>query len=156
MGLNVNQPGRFKDPRSGDYFSVSPEGEIEFYEMKKIKLVDVKVPCDAVFDSSLASLADTVVSAVGLPGDVSEEIGQAITNAWIIVSKNAKDSNETCNVLIVGDEDKIQVGFLNYDTALNFPANDPSLGALQQCVDEVKHLTLPTRGHLLTMIKKKA
>jgi anti-anti-sigma factor len=155
MGLNVNQPGRFKDPRSGDYFNVTPEGQIEFYEMKKVRMAEIKIHCDASFDTTLSNLVENVANSVGLPDSIREAVCQAMTNAWILVSKNAKDASETCNVIVVGDEEKLQVGILNYDTALNIAANDNSLNTLKQCVDDVKHVTLPSRGHLLVMIKRK-
>ncbi len=155
MGLNVNQPGRFKDPRSGDYFHITADGKIEFYEMKKIKLAELRIPCEPAFDSCLTSLVEAVASSLNLPDQVSESAGQGVTNAWLLISKNARDASETCNVMVVGDEEKVQIGILNYDTALNLPPNDTSLTNLQQCVDEVKMITLPTRGHLLTLVKRK-
>lgn len=155
LGLSVNAAGRYRDPRSGDYFSVTAAGEIEFYEMKRIRIAEMKLPCDAAFDSCLSAAAQTVAKTVGLPDKVAEAMDQAITNAWILVAKNAKDSGETSTVLIVGDEDRLQVGILNYDNGLNIGPTDPFLNTMRQCVDEVKHLALPTRGHLLVLIKKK-
>ena len=66
MALNVSQPGRFKDPRSGDYFSVDAEGKIEFYEMSKVKMVDIKLPCEEHYGEALLSMVESVTVSCGL------------------------------------------------------------------------------------------
>jgi len=70
MGLNVSQPGRFKDPRSGDYFSIDQNGTIEFYEMSKVKMIEAKLPADMDFTAGLTSLAAGLATRLKLPADV--------------------------------------------------------------------------------------
>jgi anti-sigma B factor antagonist len=154
MGLNVSQPGRFKDPRSGDYFSVDQNGTIEFYEMSKVKMVEVKLPCDLEFASSLTSLATSLATHVKLPSNVTASIQRSIDEASQLVHKYASGANETCNVLLVADTEKLQIGIVNHGNALNVKQDDPALKALGQTMDEVKHQALPTRGFLLTMTKR--
>src|SRR4051812_4404620 len=154
MGLNVSQPGRFKDPRSGDYFSVDQNGTIEFYEMSKVKMVEVKLPCDLEFAASLTSLATSLATHVKLPANVTASIQRSIDEASSLVHKYASGANETCNVLLVADTDKLQIGIVNHGNALNVKHDDPALKALSQSMDEVKHQALPTRGFLLTMTKR--
>ena len=155
MGLNVNQPGRFKDPRSGDYFSVDSAGTIEFYEMSKVKMVEAKVPCDIDSSSSLAALASSLAERCHLPAGVAGAAQRAIDEVCAIIRSHSSDANETCNVLMVGDSDKLQIGFVGYGNALNLKSEDPALKAIQGTMDEVKHQVLPTRGFLLTMTKRK-
>lgn len=155
MGLNVNQPGRFKDPRSGDYFSVDASGTIEFYEMAKVKMVEAKVPCDIDFAASLAALARNLADACSLPASVTDAVQRALDEACAAVRAHAGDASETCTVLMVGDQDKFALGLVGYGNALNFQADDPALGSIQGVMDEVKHQVLPTRGFLLTMVKRK-
>jgi anti-anti-sigma factor len=154
MGLNVSQPGRFKDPRSGDYFSVDQNGTIEFYEMSKVKMVEVKLPCDLEFAASLTSLATSLATHVKLPANVTASIQRSIDEASSLVHKYASGANETCNVLHVADTDKLQIGIVNHGNALNVKHDDPALKALSLSMDEVKHQALPTRGFLLTMTKR--
>lgn len=152
MALNVTQPGRFKDPRSGDYFSVDTEGKIEFYEMSKVKMVDVKLPCEEHYGESLLSLVESVTVSCGL-GSIAPDITAAANLAWTGVATNATDPFETCSVIIVGDQNKIQVGLLSYGTALQMNQGDPVLAGLANKLDEVKHVPLPNSGHLLTLVK---
>ncbi|TVR14588.1 MAG: anti-sigma factor antagonist [Planctomycetota bacterium] len=152
MALNVTQPGRFKDPRSGDYFSVDQEGKIEFYEMSKIKMVDIKVPCEEHYGESLLSLTEAVTVSCGL-GSIAAEITAAVQLAWTGVATNAADPLETCNVIIVGDQNKIQVGFMSYGTALDMRKDDPILAGLGNKLDDLRHVDLPNNGHLLTLVK---
>lgn len=154
MGLNVSQPGRFKDPRSGDYFSVDQGGTIEFYEMTKVKMVEAKLPCDIDFAPSLMTLANSLAKRLKMPADATAKVERGIDEACSIIRKHAQDSNETCNVLLVGDQDKMHIGFVNYGNALNIRTDDPGYKALENTMDEVKHSVLPTRGFLLTMTKR--
>src|SRR4051812_40729471 len=154
MGLNVSQPGRFKDPRSGDYFSVDQNGTIEFYEMNKVKMLEMKLPCDIEFAGGLTALANSLAKRLKPSGDATAKVEKSIGEACAIIRKHSTDSNETCNVLMVGDQDKVQIGIVNYGNALNIKADDAGLRSLENIMDEVKHSVLPTRGFLLTMTKR--
>jgi anti-sigma B factor antagonist len=153
MGLNVPQPGRFKDPRTGDYFSVDAEGKVEFYEMSKIKMVDIKVPCEEHYAEGLLAFVEGVCQSCGIAA-IAGDLTSVLTLAWTAVANNASDPHEVCNVLIVGDQDKIQVGFLGYGNSLEMQADDPVLMGLRNRMDDVKHINLPCRGHLLTLVKR--
>jgi len=154
MGLNVSQPGRFKDPRSGDYFSIDQNGTIEFYEMSKVKMVEAKLPCDMDFAAGIQTLAASLAARLKLPAALSTSVQKGIFDASTMIRSNAKDANETCNVLLVGDQDKLQIGIVGYGNALNIKPDDPNLKALESSMDEVKHTILPTRGFLLTLVKR--
>jgi len=154
MGLNVSQPGRFKDPRSGDYFSVGQDGTIEFYEMSKVKMVDLKVPADAAFAPALMAMAGSLANSAGIGEAVVGDLERSVDEACSLIAKNASDPSETCNFLMVAEKDKFQIGIVSYGNALNVQSNDAALAVIQQTVDEVRHQVLPTRGYLLTMIKK--
>jgi anti-sigma B factor antagonist len=154
MGLNVSQPGRFKDPRSGDYFNVDGNGTIEFYEMTKVKMVEAKLPCDIDFATGLISLASGLAKRLKLSSDVASKVERGLDEACSMIRKHASDANEVCNVLMVGDQDKMHIGFVNYGNALNIRSDDPALKSLENSMDEVKHQVLPTRGFLLTMTKR--
>lgn len=154
MGLNVSQPGRFKDPRSGDYFSVDSDGTIEFYEMSKVRLVDLKIPADPAYAGTVASSTRALAAGAGLGDAAIGELEQAIDEACSLIGRNASDPNETCNFLIVADKDKVQVGVVSYGNALNIASGEPAMAVIQQSVDDVRHQVLPTRGYLLVMIKK--
>lgn len=154
MGLNVSQLGRFKDPRSGDYFSIDQNGTIEFYEMSKVKMIEAKLPCDMDFAAGISSLATALAVRLKLPADMTSRVQKGVNDASELIRGNAKDANETCNVLLVGDQDKLQIGIVGYGNALNLKPGDPGLKALESNMDEVKHTVLPTRGYLLTMTKR--
>lgn len=154
MGMNVSQPGRFKDPRSGDYFSVDPAGTIEFYEMSKVKLVEVKLPCDLDFGGPLTDLALSLAARTRLPSTVTTAVAKAIESAASLIRSHATDANETVTVLLVADAEKMSLGFVNHGNALNIKADDQALVGLNSAMDEVKHQVLPSRGYLLTMVKR--
>jgi anti-sigma B factor antagonist len=154
MGLNVSQPGRFKDPRSGDYFSVQQDGTIEFYEMSKVRLIDVKVPADPAFAPGLKALAASLTGGQGVSASISAEVERCVDEACSLIGRNASDATETCNFLMVAEKDKIQIGIVSYGQALNVQANEPALQVIRSSMDDVKHQVLPTRGFLLTMIKR--
>ncbi len=154
MGLNISQPGRFKDPRTGDYFSVDAAGTIEFYEMSKVKMAELKIPAHTDFAEAVAPLASSLCAACKLPASVADAIGKALTRAGSLLNSKASDVNETCNVLLVADQEKLQVGIVSYGTGLSIRADDEALGAMARLVDEARHQVLPTRGNLLILVKK--
>jgi anti-sigma B factor antagonist len=154
MGLNVSQPGRFKDPRSGDYFSIDQNGTIEFYEMPKVKMIEAKLPCDMDFAAGITSLTASLAARLKLPPDISTRVQRGISDACALIRQHAGDANESCNVLVVGDQEKLQIGIVGYGNALNFKPDEPGLKGLESSMDEVKHQILPTRGYLLTMMKR--
>ena len=154
MGLNVSQPGRFKDPRSGDYFSVDQAGTIEFYEMSKVKLVEVKLPCDLDFGGPLTDLALSLAARTKLPASVTSAVAKAIEETSSLIRSHATDANETVTVLLVADAEKMSLGFVNHGNGLNIKTDHPTLATLNSTMDEVKHLVLPSRGYLLTLTKR--
>lgn len=155
MGLNVSQPGRFKDPRTGDYFSVDASGTIEFYEMTKVKMAELKVPAMVDLGAAVAPLAQGLAAQCKLPAPVAEAARLALTRIGALVGAKAADANETCTVLLVADPDKLQIGVVSYGSALSVRSDDPALRELATMVDEVKHQVLPTRGNLLTLVKRR-
>jgi anti-sigma B factor antagonist len=155
MGLNVSQPGRFKDPRTGDYFSVDPAGTIEFYEMTKVKMAELKLP--AILDLGLTAtpIAEGLCAQCNLPTTVTVAIGKALVRVGALLGAKAGDANETCTVLLVADPEKLQIGIVSYGSALAIRSDDPVLRELAGLVSEAKHQVLPTRGNLLTLVMKK-
>jgi anti-sigma B factor antagonist len=154
MGLNVSQPGRFKDPRSGDYFSVDPAGTIEFYEMTKVRMAELKLPCDITFAAAAGAIAQELCASCKLPETVAAAVAKGLDELGKVVRSRAIDANESCNLLLVADQEKFQVGMVSYGNALALKADDPVLKAVGDGLDEVKHLVLPTRGHLVTLVKR--
>ncbi|MFW5858890.1 MAG: STAS domain-containing protein [Planctomycetota bacterium] len=153
MGLNVSQPGRFKDPRSGDYFSVDANGTIEFYEMSKTRIVDVKLPADPQFSQGLIALATSLAGAAGVDAETIPDIQRAVDEICSLIAKNTEDKNQTCNWLLVGEKNRIQIGVVSYSNALNISMDDPAIQIIKQSMSEVKHMVLPTRGYLLALVK---
>ena len=155
MGLNVSQPGRFKDPRTGDYFSVDAAGTIEFYEMSKVKMAELKLPAHTDFAAAVVPLATSLCATCNLPSTVASAIGRALTRAGTLLNTKAGDANETCNVMLVADQDKLQVGIVSYGSALSVRADDMALREVAGMVDEARHQVLPTRGNLLILVKRR-
>lgn len=155
MGLNISQPGRFKDPRTGDYFSVDAAGTIEFYEMTKVKMAELKLPAVIDLGAAAAPLAEGLCAQCKLPAAVASSARKALLRAGALLAAKAGDANETCTVLVVADPDKLQIGIVSYGSALAIRTDDPALRELAGLVSEAKHQVLPTRGNLLTLIIKK-
>ena len=154
LGLNVSQPGRFKDPRSGDYFSVDANGTIEFYEMSKVRILDLKIPSDPAFAAGLIGLATALAGSCGMPAASVPDVERSIDEICSVIARNTDDKNQTCNWLVVGEKDKFQIGVVSYGNALNIAADDPAMHILRQSMTDVKHMVLPTRGHLLAVVKR--
>ena len=146
MGLNVSQPGRFKDPRSGDYFHVTNDGKIEFYEISKSTLIDIKMPIDSQFAPGLVALAQALAARAGMAESGAAELGQAIDELCSLVGSSDGAENENLNVLLVGEKERVQVGLVGYGSALAIDSQSPALTVIRQLVDEVKTQALPTKG----------
>jgi len=155
MGLNVSQPGRFKDPRSGDYFSVAADGTVQFYAVSKVRLAELRVPCDVDFAAALGGLTKSLASKAGLPESVSAAAERAIDEIAAVVRTHGTDPGEACNVLLVADQDKLSIGIVSHGNALNLPSDAPVLKVLGGIMSEVKHQVLPTRGFLLSATKSR-
>jgi anti-sigma B factor antagonist len=151
MGLNVAQPGRFKDPRSGDYFNITTEGKVEFYQISKASIVDIKLPLDAQFAPGLKALAEGLANRIGMSEEESMGVGMAIDELCSLMG----DAKESVSVLMVGDKEKFQVGLVTYGKALALPSDAPQLNVIKASVDEVKTQVLPTKGNLLTLLKRR-
>jgi anti-sigma regulatory factor (Ser/Thr protein kinase) len=122
--------------------------------MNKVKMVEIKLPCDVEFASGIMALAGSLAKRLKLSADAAAKMERGVDEACSIIRKHATDANESCNVLMVGDQEKLQIGIVNYGNALNIKTDDPSFKALENTMDEVKHQVLPTRGFLLTMTKR--
>lgn len=155
MGLNVSQPGRFKDPRTGDYFSVDPAGTIEFYEMTKVKMAELKLPAVTNLGLTVTPLAESLCAQCKLPAAVAAAAGKALVRTGALLGAKAGDANEACSIILVADPEKLQIGIVSYGSALAIRSDDPALRELAGLVSEVKHQVLPTRGNLLTLVMKK-
>ena len=155
MGLNVSQPGRFKDPRSGDYFNVEADGTVHFYATSKVRMAELRTPCDIDFAASVAGLTRALATKAGLPATVSSALERALDEVAAAIGANVTDPSESCNVLLVADQEKFSLGVVAHGNALNFSADAPVLKVLAGLVDEVKHQVLPTRGFILTLTKSK-
>jgi hypothetical protein len=124
--------------------------------MHKVKIVEVKIPCDTSFSPGLMALAKALAESMNLNEDDVAAAERSVDEACSIIGKNNVDPSDTCNVLMVCDKNKLQIGFVSSSEALNIAENDPCLIALQQSMDDVKHQVLPNKGYLLTMAKKSA
>ncbi len=155
MGLNVSQPGRFKDPRSGDYFSVAADGTVQFYAVSKVRLAELRVPCDVDFAAAIGGLTKSLATKAGLPEAVSAAAERAIDEIAAVVRANGTDPGEACNVLLVADQDKLSIGVVSHGNALNLPTDAPVLKVLAGIMSDVKHQVLPTRGFLLSATKSR-
>jgi anti-sigma B factor antagonist len=154
MGLNASQAGRFKDPRSGDYFQVDADGTIAFYEMSKVRMAEFKFHTDIDATPALVALATSLGAACRLGAPVVGAITRAIQQVGARFAAQAGQGGDTCNVILVGDPDKLSVGFVAHGPALHLAKDDPLFAGLDAGLDEVKHLPLPSRGHLLSLTKK--
>jgi anti-sigma B factor antagonist len=154
MGLNVNQPGKFKDPRSGDYFRVDEAGKIEFYEMTKIKFAELRLPCDIDFSAALAATTAALAARTTLPAPVAQAMNKAIDEVARLVRDHVREANEAVTVFVVAYPDKLQLGFSGHGSALSFAADESAIRTLRGLVTEVQHVALPARGHLLTLLRK--
>ncbi len=154
MGLNVSQAGRFKDPRSGDYFNVGSDGTVEFYEISKVRLVEVKLPADLAFAPAVGALALALGERCQLQPQVATAIQRALDEVAAIIKRNAVTVGETVTFFLVGNQEKLQVGIVSHGNALAVKKDDPALKALESICDEVKHLPLPSRGNLLSLLKR--
>ena len=133
---------------------IDQNGTIEFDQISKVKMIEAKLPADMDFSAGLTSLAAGLATRLKLPAEVSTRVQRGIGDAAAIIRGHAKDANETFNILLVGDQDKLQVGIVGYGSALNIRPDDPGLKALESSVEDVKHTVLPTRGYLLTFTKR--
>ena len=154
LGLNVSQPGRFKDPRSGDYFSVDAAGTVEFYGMTKVSLAELRLPASIPFTVILGSLVAAVGDRAQLPAGVVQALDNAIGVVDGLVRPLATNANEAITLLVVGDQEKLSVGFMSHGSALNFTGGEAAVKQLEPGVDQVKHLSLPGQGFLLTLTKR--
>ncbi len=154
MGLNVSQAGRFKDPRSGDYFNVGNDGTVEFYEISKVRLIEVKLPADLEFAPAVGALATALGQRCQLKPQVAAAIQRALDEVAAIIKRNAVTVGQTVTFFLVGNQEKLQVGIVSHGNALAVKKDDPALKALESVLDEVKHLPLPSRGNLLSLLKR--
>ncbi len=154
LGLNVSQPGRFKDPRSGDYFSIDAAGTVEFYGMTKVSLAELHLPVGIPFASILSSLVTAIADRAKLSAEVVQAVTSAIATVDELVRPLATDANEAITLLVVGDPEKLSVGFMSHGLALNFAGGEAAVKTLEPGIDQVKHLSLPGRGFLLTLTKR--
>jgi len=153
-GLNIREPGKYKCPKCGDYFSAEEDGTVETYAIRKPNVVQLQIPVDKNLAEGVKLLA---VSAAGKFG-ISEQNALAVSNAvqevFNLISDKEPLPNESIIILIVTDEKKFSMGFVNYKNILDFNKQDPHFQALGNLMEDVRLIDLPSRGgHMLTMHK---
>ncbi|MFC1479149.1 STAS domain-containing protein [Planctomycetota bacterium] len=153
-GINIREPGKYKCPKCGDYFSAEEDGTVETYAIRKPNVIQLQIPLDRNLAESIKLMAVSSVVKFGVSQDNIQPIASSIDEVFSIVDAQEILPNENIIILIVTDEQKFSIGFVNYKNVLSVNEEDAHFQNLQQYMDEVRIIELPSRGgNMLTMNK---
>ena len=153
-GINIKTEGKYKCPKCGDYFSADEEGTVESYAIRKPNIIQMQIPFDKRFAESVKLM---VVSSVGRFGGSENDIlpiSTSIDEVFSVIGEGRNPlPNENLNILVVNDEKKFSIGFVDYGNLLSIDDGGAEIGKLNELMDEVELITLPSKGSLLKMNK---
>jgi anti-sigma B factor antagonist len=152
-GLNIRESGKYKCPKCGDYFSAEEDGTVETYAIRKPHVIQIQIPCEKSFSESIKSLAASAMNKFGVSDDEISPVTDSIDEVFGLIKDTAPLPNENLNILIVTDEEKFSIGFVNYTDVLTIEDENACISSLEAKMDDVQLVDLPSRGSMLTMNK---
>lgn len=153
-GINIREAGKYKCPKCGDYFSAEEDGTVETYAIRKPNVLQLQIPLDGNLAESVKQMAASSAAKFGITGKGAEPISDSIGEIFSIIDSKEPLPNESLLVLIVADEKKFSMGFVNYKDVLAINSQNDHFQKMQQLMDEVRIIDLPSRGgNMLTMNK---
>ncbi|MFC1581941.1 anti-sigma factor antagonist [Planctomycetota bacterium] len=152
-GVNIKGPGKFKCAKCGDYFSAEEDGTVETYAIRKPNVIQMQIPCDRRFVESVKLMAVSSIGRFGATEDIIGNLAASIDEVFSLLSETTPLPNDNMNILIVADEKKVSIGFVNYTSTLDISDDDMRLQVIRQQMDTVELVNLPSKGKLLKMNK---
>jgi len=153
-GINIREAGKYKCPKCGDYFSAEEDGTVETYAIRKPNVLQLQIPLDGNLAESVKQMAASSIAKFGITRKATEPISNSIEEVFSIIDSKEPLPNESILVLIVADEKKFSIGFVNYKDVLAINSQNDHFQKMEQMMDEVRIIDLPSRGgNMLTMNK---
>jgi anti-anti-sigma factor len=151
-GVNIREPGKYKCPKCGDYFSAQEDGTIETYSIRKPNVIQLQIPADPLV-GSVKEMAAASVQRFGVGADLVAGIASSIDEIFSALGKGSAATSDSMTILMVADEKKLSIGFVNYQGTLTMQPNDKRLQVIKRHMDEVELVNLPPKGTMIKMNK---
>ena len=153
-GINIREPGKYKCPKCGDYFSAEEDGTVETYAIRKPNVVQLQIPIDKNLSESVKSMVVASMAKFSISDAAVQPVSKSIDEVFAMMDSKEPLPNESLILLIVTDEDKFSIGFVNYKNVLAVNNQNTHFQNIQNYMDEVRIIDLPSRGgNMLTMNK---
>lgn len=154
--LEIKREGKFKCPKCGCYFLSDNEGDVQALRLEDAKMIELKLPSDTTFIDGLRTMTRSFGREFGYTDDIIEIMDQGIDEAFAMIVRMAQDPQELCNIFMVGNSQELITGVFSGNK--RFDGEDMeikiSMKIIQNAMDEVQILDLPSGGQLLKMRKE--
>ncbi|MFH1378385.1 MAG: STAS domain-containing protein [Planctomycetota bacterium] len=158
--LNISRPGQYKCPRCNAILKVESPDKIRFFSPKKQRPVEITLPCDDEIAVGAGDLVASCARAVGMNGEVADQIAEAVTETCLNIIERALDNaaGEVFHVLIQTSRQGIIIQFADSGHTMRFTNNDirsdEGFGAVVDRVDSIEHKDNGGLGNQITLTRK--
>ncbi|MCR4315211.1 MAG: anti-sigma factor antagonist [Planctomycetes bacterium] len=159
--LRVDEPGKYRCPNCGVFYSASDEGKVKAFLTVAPKKIEVRFPISVEYIEPLRRVGKKLAEEAGFDSDFVHNIEQAIDEACGLVMQSSDGLGGEFEAFLVVDEDEYIVALKVKDR--KFEQNVRSMDAaaqmrmtlLQNCVDTMQYFDLPSGGQILKLTKKR-
>jgi len=158
--LEVSGAGKFRCPRCSCILAVEPTGKVRFFASKRIKPVQLTLPCSVEIVSGISALVGSVAKHAGLGGDAAAKVSDAVRSACVNIVQRAcgGDIGMIFHLIMIPDGDQLTVRISDHGKTLDFGSSggiesDAGFRPVLQVMDSVDLKPNPKGGNILTLIK---
>jgi anti-anti-sigma factor len=157
--LEVGASGKFRCPRCSCILAVEPTGKVRFFASKRIKPVQLTLPCSPDIVGGIGELVGSVAKHAGFNGQTIQEISEAVKSACVNVVERAcgSDVSMIFHLIMIPDGEQLTVRISDHGKALDFGAggidSDAGFRPAVQTMDTVDLKPNPKGGNILTLTK---
>ncbi|RME80307.1 MAG: STAS domain-containing protein [Planctomycetota bacterium] len=154
-GLEIPKEGKFKCPKCGCYFLADPEGDVQALRLEEAKMIELRLPSDTTFIDGLRTMTRSFGREFGYSDSIIEVMDQGIDEAFAMVVRLAQNPQELCNIFMVGNSQELITGVFSGNKRFDSDSLEIKLSMkiIQNAMDEVEIIELPSGGQLLKMKK---
>lgn len=158
--LEFEAAGAFRCPVCNQYFEVKDKSNIETHPSARLRFIEMKVPLDAEFISSLQTVTQALLKNVGLPEAVQETLGRIMDEfcSYLILKNSAKGQTlPLLHLILIADRSEVRLAFRGQSKLIkdidHELKTELSLKLIANLCDAIKAVDLPKGGQVVTIAK---
>jgi len=158
--LEVGGAGKFRCPRCSCILAVEPSGKVRFFASKRIKPVQLTLPCSADIIGGIGELVGSVAKHAGFNGEATTSIADAVKSACLNIVDRAcgNDISMIVHLIMIPDGEQLTVRISDHGNSLGLEGSDigsdAGFASVVAAMDTVDLKPNPKGGNILTLTKQ--